>query len=334
MVKKSIGIIGATGLVGQEIIKCLHRLNFPVNSLKLYASDKSIGKKIDTSFGELTIIKYRIDSIENLDIVFLCVSSNLAIKYTSQILETSNPPFIIDNSSAFRYKPEIPLIVPQINSNLIKNSKLISNPNCTTAIASVVLNPIHTKYKIKKLFISTYQASSGAGNNGIEELKHQTCNYLENIPLKSNTFQYPLAFNLIPHIDTFLENGYTREEMKVVWELKKILNEPDLDISCTAVRIPIFRAHSESIVIETRDPVNITEVKNILANSPGVVLKDDACNNIYPMPLTASKNDLVEVGRIRQNLVFGKNGIELFIVGDQLLRGAALNAVQIALKLI
>jgi len=236
---------------------------------------------------------------------------------------------VIDNSSAFRYEENVPLVVPQVNSEDIWDSMILSNPNCTTAIAAVVLYPIYKKYGLKKIIMSTYQATSWAGAKGMQELLSNTKNYFEKKEPKIEHFSQNIAFNVIPHIDAFQENWYTKEEMKVVWETHKIFWDDDIKISCTAVRIPTLRAHSESIVLETEKKVDIEELKNLLKNSSWVTLKDDTENNVYPMPINTTGNYNVEVGRIRHNLIFWENGIELFLSGDQLLRWAALNAVEI-----
>ncbi|MCK4328057.1 MAG: aspartate-semialdehyde dehydrogenase [Candidatus Diapherotrites archaeon] len=210
----------------------------------------------------------------------------------------------------------------------------LKDADCTTAIAAIPLWKLHQAYGLKKVFISTYQSTSGAGAKGMQELETETQNYLDGKPASHGAFQHPIAFNVIPHIDSFQENGYTREEMKVVGETRKIFGDPNIPISCTCVRVPTFRAHAEGIVVETRKPVSPDGVRELFSNTPGIVVRDDPANNVYPMPLTASNNYSVEVGRIRRNLVFGDHGIEFFVCGDQLLKGATLNAVQIAEALI
>jgi aspartate-semialdehyde dehydrogenase len=325
-----VGIIGATGVVGTEIIKCLYKHSFPLSQLVLFASKRSVGNIVKTPYGNIKIELYSTIEAGKMDLVFLAVSESFSRKYAYDISKEPNTPYIIDNSSAFRYNKDIPLIVPEINISAINNSKLIANPNCTTAIAAVVLWPLHKEFKLKRVIISTYQASSGAGALGMEELKISTKLALNNKLHSSEVFTYPLAFNVIPHIDSFQPNNYTREEMKVVWEMRKIFNLPDLLISCTAVRVPTIRAHAETLIIETKKPITTRRAKEILLNSPGVVLKDNSSKNIYPMPISASECENVEVGRIRQSLIFGNHGLEFFICGDQLLKGAALNAVQIA----
>jgi aspartate-semialdehyde dehydrogenase len=252
---------------------------------------------------------------------------------------------VIDNSSALRYDEDVPLVIPEVNglSTLKATTTLVANPNCTTAVGLMALAPLHEKYGLKRVIVSSYQATSGAGVNGMYELVDQTKQVLADQSFTSNvqsgivptklepkTFVYPIAFNLIPQIDKFQENGYTKEEMKVTWEMRKILDVPELPVSCTAVRIPTLRAHSEAITIETEKPCNAKEAQQVLSSAIGVKLVDDPSKNQYPMPLTASGADDVEVGRVRQSLVFGQNGLDLFVSGDQLLRGAALNAVLIA----
>ena len=234
--------------------------------------------------------------------------------------------------SAFRYEKDVPLCVPEINAEATKGSKLIANPNCTTAIGLMALWPLHKLFGLKKVIMSTYQASSGAGQPGMDELKEGTRAVLmgERDVAENKIFAHPLPFNVIPHIDKFQENGYTKEEMKVTWETRKICDLPDdFPVSCTAVRIPTYRAHSESIVVETEKPVDIAAARKALEEAPGVKLVDDTEAGLYPMPLTATGQYDVEVGRLRKNLCF-ENGLEFFVSGDQLLRGAALNAVLVA----
>jgi aspartate-semialdehyde dehydrogenase len=236
------------------------------------------------------------------------------------------------DQSAFRYDPEIPLVVPEINGDETKRSRLIANPNCTTAIGVMAIAPLAHEFGLKRLLMSTYQAASGSGQPGMEELIQGTKDHLDGNTVQNNKiFTHPLPFNVIPHIDVFLENGYTKEEMKVTWETRKICGFSDeVPISCSAVRIPTLRAHSEVIVLETERTVDLTKARAILEAAPGVQLVDDPEQNLYPMPLTATGKYDVEVGRLRQSLAFGDHGLEFFVCGDQLLRGAALNAVLVA----
>jgi aspartate-semialdehyde dehydrogenase len=233
--------------------------------------------------------------------------------------------------SAFRYEPDVPLVVPEINGEETKKSKLIANPNCTTAIGLMALWPLHKAFVLKKIIMSTYQAASGAGQPGMDELLNGTTKYLAGEPVTNEVFAHPLPFNVIPQIDKFLDNGYTKEEMKVVWESRKICGlADDFPVSCTAVRIPTIRAHSESIVIETEKPVDVEIARSVLSSQSGLKLVDDTKKLQYPMPSSCTGQFDVEVGRVRKSLIFGDYGLEFFVCGDQLLRGAALNAVLIA----
>jgi len=240
---------------------------------------------------------------------------------------------ILHFQSAFRYDKDIPLVVPEINGECTKGSKLIANPNCTTAIGLMALWPIHKLFKLKSVMMSTYQAASGAGQPGMDELQEGTRAVLsgERDVAENKIFAHPLPFNVIPHIDKFQENGYTKEEMKVTWECRKICGlADDFPVSCTAVRIPTYRAHSETIIVQTEELVDIDALRKAFEEAPGIKLVDDTANEKYPMPLTATGQYDVEVGRLRKSLVFGDHGLEFFVVGDQLLRGAALNAVLVA----
>lgn len=330
-----VGIVGATGAVGLEVISCCHKRNFPVGKLRLFASPRSAGKVISTPYGDITVEAFSVELAQECKFVFLAVSGDFALANAKNITANGTT-VVIDNSSAFRYMPEIPLVVPEINPEVLKGAQLIANPNCTTAIAAVVLWLLHVNFGIKKIIMSTYQASSGAGAEGMEELTKGTQAYLDgNREYPNTVFAHPLHFNLIPHIDKFQENGYTKEEMKVVWETRKIFGlGEEVAISCTCVRIPILRAHSEAITIETEKPITPDQARELLGPAIGVRLVDDVSKNIYPMPLNATESFDCEVGRIRQSLVFGEKGLDLFVAGDQLLRGAALNAVLIAEKMI
>ncbi len=327
MTKLKVGILGATGMVGKELLKVLFDRKFPIGELRLYASEKSAGKKVQTELGEITIENANTADYSQLDIAFFAIGGGWPKENAPKAIEAGC--VVIDNSSTFRGDKDVPLIIPEINPQAIGNSKLIANPNCTTAIAVIPLHQIYKNYGLKKVIISTYQSTSGAGNKGMVELEEETRKVLNGEKAGNELFQHPIPFNVIPHIDAFQENRYTKEEMKVVWETRKIFGDENIPISCTCVRIPIMRAHSESIVVETEKPVNPDEVRKIFEKTPGIVVKDDIDNNVYPMPLTSSEKYDVEVGRIRQNLIFKEHGLEFFVSGDQLLKGAALNAVQI-----
>lgn len=328
-----VGVVGATGAVGVEMIQVLKDRNFPLAELHLFASERSAGKTVETAFGEKKIELFSVESAREMDFVFMSVSGSFSKEFAPQIAADSGAT-VIDNSSAFRYNEDVPLVIPEINAEKAKGAKLIANPNCTTAIIAIALYPLYKEFGIKRAIVSTYQATSGAGAKGMNELESESKKYLVGEEVKNEAFAHPIPFNLIPHIDSFQENGYTREEMKVTWETRKIFDAPDMPISCTAVRIPTFRAHAEAATIETEKPITPEAAREVLENAPGVKVTDDPEKLLYPMPLTATKQYDVEVGRIRQSLVYGENGLDFFVCGDQLLKGAALNAVQIAEALI
>jgi len=329
-----VGIAGATGAVGKEIVGVLEKRGFPVKELKLFGSARSAGTKVQTKWGEVTIEDFSVEEARKMDVVFVSVSGDFSLDYCEKMAEGEDGCVVIDNSSAFRMKEGFALCVPEINADAAKKSskKVIANPNCTTAIGIMALWPLHQKYGLKKVLMSTYQAASGAGQEGMDELfngaKQVTSGEKE--VADNKIFAHPLPFNLIPHIDVFQDNLYTKEEMKVTWECQKIMELPNLPVSCTAVRIPTLRAHAETIVIETEKPINPDDARELLSKAPGVVVNDVPAEKKYPMPFGSSTKYPVEVGRVRQNIVFGDNGLEFFVCGDQLLRGAALNAVLIA----
>lgn len=326
---KNIVIVGATGAVGVEMIDCLEKLKFPVGTLRLVASERSAGKIVSTPFGEVTVEEISEEVFKDSDIALFSAGSDISREWRERVVAADC--LMIDNSSAFRYNDDVPLVVPEINAEAARGHKgVIANPNCTTAIAAVAVYPLYKEFGLKKMIVSTYQATSGAGAKGMQELLDQTRVVQDGGKAAPEFFAHPIAFNLIPQIDSFQENGYTKEEMKVAWETRKIFGDDSLLISCTAVRIPTLRAHSEAIVIETEKPISAERAREILSASPGVEVVDEPAEKRYPMPLNASGKFNVEVGRIRQNLVFGEHGLEFFVCGDQLLKGAALNAVQIA----
>jgi len=324
-----VGIIGATGAVGRELVGVLKRRALPLTSLRLFASARSAGTTMPTPFGEIAIEPFSDAAMRDLDLAFLAVSGDFAKAHAPAMVEAGVT--VIDNSSAFRLREDVPLIVPEVNAAAIGNARLIANPNCTTAILVVALEPLRRAFGLRRVIVSTYQAASGAGAEGMAELERETRRLLvEGAKPQAEVFRWPLAFNVIPQIDAFQANGYTREEMKVVWESRKIMGVPDLAISCTAVRIPTMRVHAEAVTIETERPVTPEAAREVLRRAAGVKVVDDPEQGLYPMPLTATGQDDVEVGRIRANPVFGDRGLDLFLCGDQLLKGAALNAVQIA----
>lgn len=324
-----VGVVGATGAVGEEMIKVLHDRKFPLTELRVLASERSAGKKLTTPFGEQEVQLFTVAAAQACDICLMAVSGGFSTEFSPQIV-ANDKTIVIDNSSAFRYHEDIPLVVPEINPESMRGKPLIANPNCTTAIAAMALWPLHKKFKLKKVIISTYQAASGAGAEGMAELTQGTKRQLNGEPVTASVFAHPLPFNVIPHIDSFQDNGYTKEEMKVVWETQKIFGSKDIACSCTAVRIPTLRAHSEAITIETEEEISPEAAREVLKDAPGLDLVDDPVAKRYPMPLTCAKKYNCEVGRIRTSLIFQSHGLDLFVCGDQLLRGAALNAVIIA----
>lgn len=322
-----VAIVGATGAVGHELMQALEQSPLPVDKLQLYASPRSAGTQLPFR-GEALTVQAMPDGAIPADVVLASAGGSISLEMVPRWAAGGS--VVIDNSSAFRYDPAVPLVVPEVNgAAALQHQGIIANPNCTTAIAAVAVYPIYQQYGLRRMIVSTYQATSGAGQKGIEELREQTRCELGSEAYEPVTFAYPIAFNVIPHIDAFQDNGYTKEEMKVVWETRKIFGDESLQVSCTAVRIPTFRTHAEAITLELERPAGIEAVRELLRAAPGVEVRDDTAERIYPMPLTATGKYNVEVGRIRQSLVF-EHGLDLFVAGDQLLKGAALNAVQIA----
>ena len=325
---KNIAIVGATGAVGLEIIKILFNRNFPIKNLKLIASSNSKGKKINFSGKSITVEELNEKSFKNIDIAFFSAGSSLSKKYAKIAVESGA--LVIDNSSAFRMVDNVPLVVPEINpESAFSNKGIISNPNCSTIQMVMALNPIHKVVNIKRVVVATYQAVSGGGQKAIEELTDQTKSWYKNDEIKTKHFPVQIAFNVIPQCDSFLDNGYTKEEMKMVNETKKILESPDMKITATCVRVPVFRAHSEAIWIETEKIISEKEVTDLLKKSPGLIVQDKNDLSSYPTPLEISKQYATHVGRIRKD-ISNNNGITFWVVSDQLIKGAALNAIQIA----
>ncbi|ADD28402.1 aspartate-semialdehyde dehydrogenase [Meiothermus ruber] len=321
-----IAIVGATGAVGKELLSVLERRDFPVSELRLYASARSAGRSM-VFRGEEVAVEALPEAPLPVDVVLASAGSSISKQY-APIWATQS--VVIDNSSAFRYEPDVPLIVPEINPHAIRGHKnIIANPNCTTAILLMALHPLHKAFKARRVIVSTYQSASGAGASGMEELLQGTKEFLAGRAVEHKTFAHPLPFNVIPQIDAFQENGYTKEEMKVLWETQKIMEDSQIRVSCTAVRVPTLRVHSEAVTVEFEKPVSPEAARAVLSAAPGVDLVDDPAAKRYPMPLSATGKFNVEVGRIRKSLAFD-NGLDFFVAGDQLLKGAALNAVQIA----
>ena len=341
-----VAIAGATGAVGVEMLKTLERRNFPVASLKLLASARSAGKKAAFRGEELVIEEMTEASFKGVDVALFSAGAGVSKQFRQAVVDAGA--VMIDNSSAFRLEDDVPLVVPEVNPEDVRWHKgVIANPNCTTIIMLVAVAPLHRAFGLKRLVASTYQSASGAGAKGMLELLAQTKALLAEAkdldelaeryrdvlaridPPKA--FVDPLAFNVFPHIDVFQPNGYTKEEMKMVNESRKMLHDPSLRISCTSVRVPSLRAHSESLNLEFSQKVTPEMVREILATAPGVIVVDDPANKKYPLPIDASGHGEVLAGRIRQDVSNPDGtGIDMFVAGDQLLKGAAYNAVQIA----
>ena len=326
-----VAVAGATGAVGIEMVKTLEKRNFPISELKLLASARSAGKTMKFKGEDVVIQEMTKDSFNDVDIALFSAGSSISKEYAPLFRGNKNM-VMIDNSSCFRMDDDVPLVVPEVNAeDAFKHNGIIANPNCTTAIMCVAVYPLHKAKGLKRMVASTYQAASGGGAKAMQELIDQTGDVLAGKPAQVNVMAQRIAFNLFPHIDSFLDNGYTKEEMKMFNEARKIMHMPELLLSCSCVRVPVLRAHSESLNMEFEQDITPEEAREIIKNSPGVILCDDPANKVYPMPIDATDQYDVLVGRIRQDVSRAdKKGLEMFISGDQLLKGAALNAVQIA----
>lgn len=327
---KCVAVVGVTGAVGLEMLETLEKRNFPVSSIKLLASARSAGRKMKFKGEEITVEELTEDSFKGVDYALFSAGGSISEAYAQACVDSGA--VMIDNSSAFRMVDTVPLVIPEINpEDAFKHQGIIANPNCTTAIMAVAVYPLHVAKKVKRLICSTYQAASGGGAPAMQELIDQTRAVLDGKPVEVKVMAQQIAFNLFPHIDVFKENGYTKEEMKMINETRKIMHAPEMQITCTSVRVPVLRAHSESINLEFEDEITPDEARAIISKAPGVVLCDDPANKVYPMPINATGKYDVLVGRIRQDISRNdKRGLDLFVSGDQLLKGAALNAVQIA----
>ncbi len=328
-----IAIVGTSGAVGQELLRILDARNFPVDELLLFGSSRSAGSKYTFRGKEITVkeIKHN-DDFKGVDIAFTSAGGGVSLEFADTI--TKHGAVMIDNSSAFRMDVDVPLVVPEVNAEdaLNRPKNIIANPNCTTTQMVVALKAINDLSKIKTVHVSTYQAASGAGASAMDELEEQHKQIVNNEEPTVDKFAYQLAFNLIPQVDVFTENGYTKEEMKMYHETRKIMHD-DIEVSATCVRVPVLRAHSEAIWVETEKPVSVEQAREAFAKAEGVVLVDNPENKEYPMPLNAAGEDPVYVGRIRKDLT-NPNGLTFWTSADQINKGAALNAVQIAEYLI
>lgn len=320
----NVAVVGCTGMVGRKFIEVLQERNFPVNQIYFYASSRSAGKFLKFKGEDILVEELKEDNIKNKKIDFALFSAGGSVSKEYAPIFAKYNVTVIDNSSAWRMDPEIPLVVPEVNPEDIKwNKGIIANPNCSTIQAMVALKPLKDKYGIKRIIYSTYQAVSGAGMGGYNDLLE---GYKNNPPKK---FPYPIAGNILPHIDVFLDNGYTKEEMKMVNETQKILHDDTLRITATTARVPVVYGHSESINVELEKEFDVKDIFELYKNAPGVVLKDDVDNLVYPMPIDAAGHDEVYIGRIRRDFSID-NGLNIWVVADNIRKGAASNAIQIA----
>jgi len=331
MVKKdqyNVAVAGATGAVGRKMLEILEERKFPVATLKALASAKSVGQTLTFNGGPVTVEELNENSFEGVDISLFSAGASVSRQFAPSAVKSGC--IVIDNSSAFRMEPDVPLVVPEVNPDVINsNAGIIANPNCSTIQMVAVLKPIHDKFTIKRVVVSTYQSVSGSGQKAINELQNQTKNLLDGKTAKLNVYPHQIAFNCLPHIDIFLDNGYTKEEMKMIDETRKILGDPSIMVSPTTVRVPVFYSHSESINVETLRPINAREVRELLSGMDGIRVTDNPETNEYPLAIDGAGKDEVFVGRIRDDISC-KNAINFWVVSDNLRKGAALNAVQIA----
>ena len=323
-----VAIAGATGAVGTEFLKLLEARDFPMKSLRLLASSRSAGSKLKFRGENLEVEELTPKSFKGIDIAFFSAGGSRSKEFAPHAVDSGA--VVIDNSSAFRMDEKVPLVVPEINpKQAFEHQGLIANPNCSTIQMVVALNPIHRAANIQRVVVSTYQAVSGAGASAMEELKQQLRAWANDEPMKQEVFPTQIAFNLFPHIDVFQDNGYTKEEMKMVHETRKIMNAPNMQISATCVRVPVLRAHSEAVWVETEKPLSESEARELFEKEPGIVVQDEHESGGYPTPWHITETQETYVGRIRKD-ISRTNGLTFWVVADQLYKGAALNAIQIA----
>lgn len=330
----NVAVVGATGLVGNEMINILEQRNFPVKEIKFLASTRSAGQKLEFHGEEVTVEVLDENSFKGVEIGLFSAGGSISEKFAP--IAGKEGCVVIDNTSAFRMDPEVPLVVPEVNPHAIgqyTKKNLIANPNCSTIQMVVVLKPIHDAVKITRVIVSTYQCVSGTGREAVEELEQQSCAIFNQQEIEVSVYPHQIAFNCLPHIDAFLENGYTKEEMKMVNETKKIMGDDSIGVTATTVRVPVFFSHSESVNIETEKKINPQEIRDLLSKAPGIVVEDDPSLLKYPLAIYAAGRDDTFVGRIREDESI-ETGINMWIVSDNIRKGAALNAVQIAEMLI
>ena len=326
--KYNVAVVGATGAVGRVMLSILEERKFPVDTLLPLASARSAGQQVEFAGRKITVQELKADSFEGVDIALFSAGGSISKEFCPIAAKAGC--VVIDNSSAFRMDKDIPLVVPEVNPHAIgDNPGIIANPNCSTIQMVVALKPIHDRYKIKRVVVSTYQSVSGSGQKAIEELKSQTGQALNGQAVAKAVYPHQIAFNCLPHIDVFLDSGYTKEEMKMVNETRKILEDDAIQVSPTTVRVPVFYAHSEAVNVETESEIDVQELRQILSQAPGVRLVDAPEKNEYPLATDAAGKDEVMVGRIRADLD-NPRAVNLWIVSDNLRKGAALNAIQIA----
>ncbi|HLR80192.1 MAG TPA: aspartate-semialdehyde dehydrogenase [Bacillota bacterium] len=336
----NVAVVGATGAVGQTILRILEEKNFPIATLKLLSSKRSAGKKISFKNEEVTVEEAIPESFSNIDIAFFSAGGSVSKKLVPKAVEQGA--VVIDNTSAYRMDENVPLVVPEVNESDIQNHQgIIANPNCSTIQMVGALKPIQDAFGLSRVIVSTYQSVSGAGTVANEELEKQVESHVnkepvqaEILPVKGDKKHYPIAFNALPQIDLFDESGYTLEELKMINETKKIMHAPDLSVAATCVRLPIFTSHAESVYIEVdQDQLSVKDIWNVLEEAEGVILEDDPSTQTYPTPLNAENKEAIFVGRVRKDFDVN-NGFHLWVVSDNLLKGAALNTVQIAERLV
>lgn len=329
-----VAVAGATGAVGREMIKTLEKRSFPVKELKLFASSRSEGLELEYKGEKVKVHTLKKGCFKGIEIALFSCGGGRSLEFAPDA--AANGAVVIDNSSAWRMEPEVPLVVPEVNPHAVADYKkkgIIANPNCSTIQMVVALKPLHDYARIKRVIVATYQATSGAGKKAMDELMNQTKAILNFQPVECKVFPHQIAFNCLPHIDVFQENGYTKEEMKMFNETRKIMEDYDILISATTVRVPVFIGHSEAVTIETEKEITPEKARELFSKAPGVIVKDDPFNNIYPLAIDAAGRDETFVGRIRKDLAF-EHGLSMWVVSDNLLKGAALNAVQIGEVLI
>lgn len=329
----TVAVVGATGMVGQEMIKVLEERKFPVAKLVPLASVRTAGSKIEFNGQEITVQELKEDSFKGVQVALFSAGASVSAKFAP--IAAAAGAVVIDNTSHFRMDPECPLVVPEINRQEVNNRPkgIIANPNCSTAQMVVALKPIYDAVGIERVVVSTYQAVSGSGKEAVDELQDQVLNILQLKEVKPEVYPHQIAFNVLPQIDVFLDNGYTKEEMKMINETQKIFGDKNIRVTATTVRVPVFYCHSESVNVKTKKKISVAEVRKILSAAENVVVQDDPQNSVYPMPINAVGKNETFVGRIREDLS-QENGLEMFIVSDNLRKGAAFNAVQIAEEVI